>query len=108
MYSLIKQRDPYHITTGAGGCGNMYSLGEPYALSLDMIMYENYDPGNQLIPPVPSLFTRFRPYLAHFFPVVPRLLRVFTVSPRRFQRAPSRNQGQETAGKGPMVVRRHR
>jgi hypothetical protein len=22
----------------------MYSLGEPYALSLDQIMYENYDP----------------------------------------------------------------
>ena len=44
VYSLLKQRDPYHITTGAGGCGNMYSLGEPYALSLDMIMYENYDP----------------------------------------------------------------
>ena len=44
VYDLIKQRDPYHITSGAGGCGNMYSLGEPYALSLDMIMYENYDP----------------------------------------------------------------
>ena len=44
VYSLLKQRDPYHITSGAGGCGNMYSLGEPYALSLDQIMYENYTP----------------------------------------------------------------
>jgi len=47
----------------------------------------------QLIPPVPSLFTLFRPYLAHFSPVFPRFLRVFTVSPRWFQRAPSRNPG---------------
>lgn len=44
VYSLLKEYDPYHITSGAGGCGNMYSLGEPYALSLDQIMYENYDP----------------------------------------------------------------
>ena len=45
----------------------------------------------QVIPPVPSLFTLLRPYLAHFPPVFSRFLRVFTVSPRRFQRAPSRN-----------------
>ena len=32
----------------------------------------------------PDSFTRFRPYLAHFFPVFPRFLRVFTVSTRRF------------------------
>ena len=37
VYSLLKERDPYHITSGAGGCGNMYSLGEPYALSLDQV-----------------------------------------------------------------------
>ena len=48
---------------------------------------------SQLIPPVLSLFTGFRPYLAHFFPVFPRCLRVFTVSTRRFRRAPSRNPG---------------
>ena len=47
---------------------------------------------NQLIPPVLSLFTRFRPPLAHSFPVLSRFLRVFTASPRRFQRAPSRKQ----------------
>ena len=47
----------------------------------------------QLIPPVLSLFTLLRPYLAHFCPVFPRFLRVFTVSTRRFQRAPSRNPG---------------
>ena len=45
----------------------------------------------QVIPPVPSLFARFRSHLAHFFPVFSRFLRVFTVSTRRFQRAPSRN-----------------
>ena len=48
---------------------------------------------SQLIPPVLSLFTRFRPYLGHFFPVFSRFLRVFTVSPRRFQRAQNRNPG---------------
>ena len=32
----------------------------------------------------PDSFTRFRPYLAHFFPVFSRSLRVFTVSTRRF------------------------
>ncbi len=32
VYSRLKQRDPFHITSGAGGCGNMYALGEPYAL----------------------------------------------------------------------------
>eukprot|EP01045_Picozoa_sp_COSAG04_P006896 COSAG04_NODE_348_length_16121_cov_7.375172_5_plen_343_part_00 len=47
----------------------------------------------KVFPPVPSSFTRFRPYLAHFFPIFPRFLRVFTVSTRRFQRAPSRNPG---------------
>eukprot|EP01045_Picozoa_sp_COSAG04_P004573 COSAG04_NODE_201_length_20457_cov_316.186462_11_plen_102_part_00 len=52
----------------------------------------------QVTPPVPSLFTRFRSYLAHFFPVCSRFLRVFTVSARRFQRSQSRNQAQETAG----------
>ena len=54
----------------------------------------------QVIPPVPSLFTPFRPYLAHFSPVSPRFLRVFTVSPRRFQRAPSRSPGPRDSGKG--------
>ena len=54
----------------------------------------------QVIPPVLSLFTRFRPYLAHFCPVFSRFLRVFTASPRRFQRAPSRNPGPRNGGKG--------
>ena len=55
----------------------------------------------QLIPPVPSLFTRFRPYLAHFPPVFSRFLRVFTASPRRFQRAPSRNPGPRNSRQAP-------
>ena len=46
---------------------------------------------SQVIPPVPSLFTLVRPYLAQFSPVSPRFLRVFTISSRRFQRAPSPN-----------------
>ena len=50
-------------------------------------------PPGQVILPILSLFTRFRPYLAHFFPVFSRFLRVFPVWPRRFQRAPSRNPG---------------
>ena len=41
----------------------------------------------QVILPILSLFTLFRPYLAHFCPVFPR----FCAWPRRFQRAPSRN-----------------
>jgi len=48
----------------------------------------------------PDAFTRFRPYLAHFFPVFPRFLRVFTVSTRRFQRAQNRNPGPRDSGKG--------
>ena len=52
----------------------------------------------QVIPPVPSFFTLLRPYLAHFFPVFSRFLRVFTVSTRRFQRAPSRNPGPRNGG----------
>ena len=48
----------------------------------------------------PDSFTPFRPYLAHFFPVSPRFLRVFTVSTRRFQRAPSRSPGPRDSGKG--------
>ena len=35
-------------------------------------------------PGDPDSFTFFRPYLAHFPPVFPRFLRVFTVSTRRF------------------------
>ena len=53
-----------------------------------------------MIPPVPSLFTLLRPYLAHFCPVFSRFLRVFTAGPRRFQRAPSRNPGPGNGGKG--------
>ena len=59
---------------------------------------EDQTEGHQVIPPVPSLFTLLRPYLAHFFPVFSRFLRVFTVSPRRFQRAPSRNPGPRNGG----------
>ena len=43
-------------------------------------------------------FTPFRPYLAHFFSVFSRFLRVFTGSPRRFQRAASRNPGPRNPG----------
>ena len=50
------------------------------------------------LPGDPDSFARFRPYLAHFSPVFSRFLRVFTVSPRRFQRAPSRNPGPRNGG----------
>eukprot|EP01045_Picozoa_sp_COSAG04_P014299 COSAG04_NODE_1062_length_8500_cov_11.838353_2_plen_289_part_00 len=69
---------------------------------------------HQVIPPAPSLFTRFRPYLAHFSPVFPRFLRVFTAWPRRFQRAASRNPGPRNGrqgaqeGRTPPFVRRPR
>ena len=68
----------------------------------------------QVIPPVPSLFTLLRPYLAHFFPVFSRFLCVFTASPRRFQRAPSRNPGPRNSGhdgqegRTPLFVRHPR
>ena len=65
----------------------------------------------QVIPPVLSLFTLLRPYLAHFFPVFSRFLCVFTAWPRRFQRAPSRNPGPRNSrhgdqeGRNPPFVR---
>ena len=68
----------------------------------------------QVIPPVPSLFTLLRPYLAQFLPVFSRCLRVFTASPRRFQRAPSRNPGprnsrqEDQERRSPPFVRRPR
>ena len=48
----------------------------------------------------PDSFTPFRPYLAHFFPENSRFLRVFTASPRRFQRAQNRNPGPRNSVKG--------
>ena len=45
--------------------------------------------------PTPS---HFRPYLAQFSPVFSQFLRVVTISPRRFQRAPSRNPGPRNGG----------
>eukprot|EP01045_Picozoa_sp_COSAG04_P018934 COSAG04_NODE_1793_length_5565_cov_52.214782_3_plen_192_part_00 len=51
--------------------------------------------------PLPSLFTRFRPYLAHFPPVFFRFWRVFTVSTARFQRAASRSPGPRNSGQAP-------
>ena len=51
-------------------------------------------------PGDPDSFARFRPYLAHFFPVFSRFLRVFTVSTRRFQRAQNRNPGPRNSVKG--------
>ena len=44
--------------------------------------------------------TPFRRYLAHFSPVFPRFLRVFTVSTRRFQRAASRIPGPRNSRQG--------
>ena len=49
---------------------------------------------------IPTPFTPFRPYLAHFCPVFSRFLRVFTVSPRRSNEPQAGTQGQETAGTG--------
>ena len=57
-------------------------------------------PMTQVIPPLPSLFTLLRPYLAHFFPVFSRFLCVFTAWPRRFHRAPSRNPGPRNSWQG--------
>ena len=48
---------------------------------------------------IPDPFTPFGPYLAHFFPVFSRVLRVFTVSSRRFQRAQSRKEWPRNSGK---------
>ena len=62
----------------------------------------------QVIPPLPSLFTLLRPYLAHFFPVFSRFLCVFTASPRRFQRAASRNPGTRNSRHGCPNSRKHR
>ena len=56
--------------------------------------------GTQVILPILSLFTLFRPYLAHFCPVFSRFLRVSTAWPRRFQQAPSRSPGPRNGGKG--------
>ena len=66
--------------------------------------YESIEPEvtnqlqHQVIPPAPSSFTLLRPYLTHFSPVFPRCLRVFTVSPRRFQRATSRQEWPSSGG----------
>ena len=54
--------------------------------------------GDQVIP-TPS-------YLAHFSPVSPRCLRVFTVSPRRFRQAPSRNPRQKSGQKMGHLLRK--
>ena len=62
----------------------------------------------QVIRPVLSLFTLLRPYLAHFLPVFSRCLRVFTASPRRFQRAPSRSPGPRNSRHRCPNSRKHR
>ena len=49
--------------------------------------------------------TLLRLYLAHFLPVSPRFLRVFTVSTRRFQRAASRNPGPRNSRHDPTRAR---
>ena len=72
--------DEAAVGEGAGGGAGVGAEGEAAG-------------GLQVIRPVLSLFTLLRPYLAHFLPVFPRFLRVFTVSTRRFQQAPSRNPG---------------
>ena len=55
----------------------------------------------QVIPPLPSLFTLLRPYLAHFFPVF-LVFCAFSPSRRGGSNEPQAGtQGQETAGKGP-------
>ena len=53
-----------------------------------------------LRPGDPDSFARFRPYLAHFLPVFPRFLRVFTVSPRRNE-LQAGIQGQGTVARAP-------
>ena len=56
----------------------------PFVLNRSDMVTSYKRVAEQVIPPLPSLFTLLRPYLAHFFPVFPRFLRVFTVSTRRF------------------------
>ena len=55
--------------------------------------------GSQLIPPVLSLFTRFRPYLAHFPPSFARFHRLAEAVPT----SPSRNPGPRNGGTRPKT-----
>ena len=72
-----------HTTGGGGDSG-------PRRRRIELKSQDKRARLTRVIPREPTLL---RLYLAHFFPVFPRFLRVFTVSPRRFQRAPSRNPG---------------
>ena len=68
----------------------------------------------QVIPPLPSLFTRFGPYLAHFLPVFPRcfarfhrLAEAVPTSPKPEPRAKKRRH-EDQEGRTPPFVRHHR
>ena len=80
------------VTGVTTGCGS--TIGAEYVVNCAGMW------ARQVILPILSLFTLFRPYLAHFCPVFSRFLRVSTAWPRRFQRAPSRNPGPRNGGKG--------
>ena len=65
--------------------------GRPYRAKTILLYLQAPKEGGRTIFPLcspppgdPDPFTRFRPYLAHFFPVFSHFLRVFTVSTRRF------------------------
>ena len=97
-----------HAATGSdapGGDGRVVERDNAVEAEKFLAPYDsNFDDFKemsiQVILPILSLFTLFRPYLAHFCPVFSRFLRVSTAWPRRFQRAPSRNPGPRNGGKG--------
>ena len=61
------------------------------------------EPNRQVIPPLPSLFTLLRPYLAQFFPVSPRFC-AFSLPRRHGSNEPQAGtQGQETAARAPRA-----
>ena len=74
------------------GTGSGYQAAILVAMQLDVYTIE-------IVPGDPDPFTPFGPYLARFFPENSRFLRIFTASPRRFQRAPSRNPGPRNGGR---------
>eukprot|EP01045_Picozoa_sp_COSAG04_P014822 COSAG04_NODE_1131_length_8130_cov_99.963641_2_plen_231_part_00 len=89
------------VGDGVGGQRAAADQAHPHPSGTHQVPSFPLSSPHQLIPPVPSLFTRFRSYLAHFSPVFSRFLRVFTVSPRRFQRAASRNPGPRNSRQDP-------
>ena len=86
--------------------GGQWMVGDRITLA-DFYAFEALDGAMRTDPTIlaehpgdPDSFAPFRPYLAHFCPVFFRFLRVFTVSPRRFQRTASRSPGAKRQWQG--------